>query len=168
MSKNNTADVVAAQHATQPCAVYKIKYIVGKSVKKTFVFGGTEDNAAAAASDDGHSVVNVAHHIRQDDTIETIKYKLIAAGMPYAIDEMYLYSTKTESIYDAQVIRTVTKSTRKPATVRKLSQLLPNIVCSTGDACKLPSDMAPSDIVTVSDIVKLDICGDAVTVHPFR
>lgn len=137
--------------------IYKANYLLDDKIKDIYVFYGSsvddkdkEDvqskvftkEELAYNNENNVNVVFIEDSIRFDDTINTIKHKIMnAISDDVYLEEMYLFCSKLERVSSVNIYETLTQNKRREITYDIFEQFLSNIVkCEDGSSVKMPED----------------------------
>uniref|UniRef100_A0A6C0LK88 Uncharacterized protein n=1 Tax=viral metagenome TaxID=1070528 RepID=A0A6C0LK88_9ZZZZ len=152
-----------------PKDVYKVKNIDGTKTKEIYVFYGKpvtkkEETMKsvftltelAEIKNDNINVIFSEQQIHFDDTIGTIKIKILAAlGNSISFNEIYLFCNKLETLNAVSVYETLSQNNKIEITRNKLLQFTQNIISrENGEAFKIADT---KDTYNYDDIVNMDI-----------
>jgi hypothetical protein len=137
--------------------IYKIKQMVNGSVKNIFVYNSIyiENKDDIFTSEENQIIKQNKikpffsnQFIHFDDTIGTIKIKILndikfEQRKEYALEELYLYCQKEETLNAVNVFDSLTQNKKIKLTKLRLDQFISNIVMDeAGNAIQLPPDKA--------------------------
>ena len=149
--------------------VYKVKNIYGSTTKEIYVFYGKpvtkkEETMKSVFTPDeleeiqnnNINVIFVEQQIHFDDTIGSIKIKIIAAlSNSVSFNEIYLFCNKLEVLNDISVYETLTQNNKMEITRNRLLQFTQNIISGeNGEPFKI---VEKKDTYNYEDIVNMDI-----------
>lgn len=156
---------------------YKIKYINKDEVEKTLIFCGpfslydginlnelykkdpTNDRLKpfiGSESTTSSNLIFIDEYIHLDDTIETIKNKLILVFQKYldkelAFEQLYLFSSYLEKVFVSEIYDTLTQNGKNELTKDILLSFLLNIIDFDTDSLDV------KDVYTYDDLLALNI-----------
>jgi hypothetical protein len=155
---------------------YKISHVINGTVKKIYVFSGKQKNSAEALNklflkkptdavfadiftpeeltdirENAIQVRFISEYIHLDDTIETIKKKLLSIDLNVSFAEMYCFIIQPAQFQAASVYQNLTQNDKLELTKERLVQFLLNI--NEYDVATLPE----KDVYTYDDIFALNL-----------
>lgn len=148
---------------------YKIALLnANNKINKYYVFSGSDtipDSSTIFSSDElqvireeNIEIINVDAVIHIDDTIETVKKKLIQAiNFNYSFGELYMFAENLNKIYLSQLYENLSYRGKMEITPASLKQYMIN--CNIIDSYNLPSDI---NVIDYNDLLQLEIEGKEV------
>ena len=153
--------------------IYKVKRIVNGSLNTIYVFNAKKEEAklgepsekelfkeifsdreAEQIQSEGIKVVFSDQKIHSDDSIGTIKIKIINEfKSEISLDEIYLYCQKMETLNAVAVYQSLTQNNKLQLTKVRLDQFISNIVCDENG--KLFENPAEKEVYTFDDLFEM-------------
>jgi hypothetical protein len=153
--------------------IYKVKRIVNGSLNTIYVFNAKKeegksgepsekelfkeifsDREAEQIQSEGIKVVFSDQKIHSDDSIGTIKIKIINEfKSEISLDEIYLYCQKMETLNAVAVYQSLTQNNKLELTKVRLDQFISNIVCDkNGKPFEKPAE---KEVYTFDDLFEM-------------
>ena len=108
-------------------------------------------------------VIFIKQQIHFDDSIATIKLKLIEAiSNTFSIEQIYLFCEKKEILNATNIYQTLTQKNRLELTKIRLDQFLLNVHDETGSS--IVSQLPIKEVYTYDDILELNLTNKQFTV----
>jgi hypothetical protein len=108
-------------------------------------------------------VIFIKQQIHFDDSIATIKLKLIEAiSNSFSIEQIYLFCMKTELLNATNIYQTLTQKNRLDLTKIRVDQFFLNVHDETGYS--IVSQLPIKDVYTYDDILELNLANKKFTV----
>ena len=108
-------------------------------------------------------VIFIKQQIHFDDSIATIKLKLIEAiSNTFSIEQIYLFCEKKEILNATNIYQTLTQKNRLELTKIRLDQFLLNVHDETGSS--IVSQLPIKEVYTYDDILELNLANKQFTV----
>lgn len=108
-------------------------------------------------------VIFVKQQIHFDDSIATIKLKLIEAiSNTFSIEQIYLFCMKTEMLNATNIYQTLTQKNRLDLTKIRVDQFFLNVHDETGNS--IVSQLPVKEVYTYDDILELNLANKQFTV----
>jgi hypothetical protein len=153
--------------------IYKVKRIVNGSLNTIYVFNAKKEEAklvepsekelfkeifsdreAEQIQSEGIKVVFSDQKIHSDDSIGTIKIKIINEfKSEISLDEIYLYCQKMETLNAVSVYQSLTQNGKLQLTKVRLDQFISNIVCDENG--KLFEKPTEKEVYTFDDLFEM-------------
>ena len=144
---------------------FKICYLNKNVIEKTIIFGGGSSLATRPVSDldiykvEGEEEIS-SMTIYKDDTIETIKRKIIKNDTKLSVEEIYLFCSRKVKFDSVVIYNNLTQNNKLHLIKVRFQQLLFNI-----NRQDLIDQMEDKDIYTYDDILSLNLDGSEVVMN---